>query len=123
MRLWQREALWPLLSPGWPDQPAGEASTAHRHLLGISNRKCFFGAARNCCAKVSGDHFISRTVLKVLTESQIKISGPNVSRIHALNSSSPKTKRLCKRHNTALLLVDDQRSVLSALSHIFEYAG
>ncbi len=55
---------------------------------------------------MSGDHFISRSVLKVLSPTKVGISGAHGTRTPSLDSDSLKTKRLCRRHNTALSPID-----------------
>lgn len=73
---------------------------------GISCPKCLFASENDCCGQMSGDHFISRSVLKVLSPMKIGISGAHGTHVHSLDSSSLKTKRLCRRHNTALSPID-----------------
>ena len=84
-----------LLTPPKPE-------TKHR------NRKCILNWTSDCCSKISGDHIVSKSVLRVITEDKITLSSSKYSREHSLDSSSLKTKRLCRRHNSALSPIDSQ---------------
>ncbi len=75
---------------------------------GYPNRKCILNWTSDCCSKISGDHIVSKSVLRVLTEKKITLSSSRFSREHSIDSSSLKTKRLCKRHNSALSPIDNQ---------------
>lgn len=72
------------------------------------NRKCILNWTADCCSSISGDHIVSRSVLRVLTESKITISTSRFSREHSIDSSALKTKKLCRRHNSALSPIDSE---------------
>jgi len=76
--------------------------SAHRH------KKCILNWTADCCSTLSGDHIISKSVLRVITEKKITISTTNFSREHSLDSGSLKTKQLCRRHNSALSPIDNE---------------
>jgi len=75
---------------------------------GESHAKCLLNWSNDCCSKISGDHIISRAVLKVLGDKKIKLSTKNFVREHSLDSSALKTKKLCQRHNSALSPIDSE---------------
>lgn len=75
---------------------------------GRAHKKCVLGWTNDCCEKISGDHFVSEAVLKVLKQKQIVLSTRNFSRTHSLGSSSLKVNRLCRRHNSALSTIDSE---------------
>lgn len=81
-----------------PPQP----KTSHQ------NRKCILKWTSDCCAKISGDHIVSKAVLRVITEKKIILSSSGSSREHSIDSNSLKTNRLCRRHNSALSPIDSQ---------------
>lgn len=72
------------------------------------NRKCILNWTADCCSSISGDHIVSRSVLRVLTELKITISTSRFSREHSIDSSALKTKKLCRRHNSALSPIDSE---------------
>ncbi|MDF1741190.1 MAG: hypothetical protein P1U86_18660 [Verrucomicrobiales bacterium] len=73
---------------------------------GHTHPKCALNWTNDCDPKISGDHFVSKSVLKVLGGGRIKITTRDFSREHSLDSSSLKTKKLCRRHNSALSPID-----------------
>lgn len=69
-------------------QPAGECCwTAHGYhkkpvVVGLHNTgltgkhdRCYMSATGACDTKISGEHLISHSVLKVLAEKQVEVSG------------------------------------------------
>ncbi|MDP1679250.1 MAG: hypothetical protein Q8L02_03885 [Candidatus Nitrotoga sp.] len=72
------------------------------------NKKCILNWTSDCCSKISGDHIVSKSVLKVISKEKITISTSSFSREHSINSDSLKTKQLCRRHNSALSPIDSQ---------------
>jgi hypothetical protein len=78
----------------------------------MRHKKCILGWTNNCCTKISGDHFVSAAVLRVLNEKRIRVSTSTFTREHALNSSALKVNRLCRRHNSALSPIDSEAARL-----------
>ncbi len=72
---------------------------------------------------MSGDHILSRTVLRVISEgnSKLVVCGPGYERQVGIDSDSLKTKKWCRRHNSALSDIDMQagrfvRAIVSAMT-------
>jgi hypothetical protein len=76
------------------------------------HKKCLLGWTNDCCSKISGDHFVSASVLRVLNNEKIAISTASGTRVHSINSSSLKVNRLCRRHNSALSPIDREAARL-----------
>lgn len=72
------------------------------------NRKCILKLTSDCCNKISGDHIVSKAVLRVLTEKNITVSSSGFSREHSIHGDSLKVNRLCRRHNSALSPIDNE---------------
>lgn len=94
-----------------------------RPQSGHSERKCFLHATFDCAPPMSGDHILSRSVLRVISEreSKIVVRGQGYERQVGLDSDALKTKKWCKRHNSALSAIDTQagrfvRAILSAMT-------
>ena len=81
-------------------------------LTGIKNRKCRLSPAADCCEKISGDHIISEAVLKEISAQKIVLRSSNFTRTVGVKSDAIKTKWLCRRHNSALHLLDDEAARL-----------
>jgi hypothetical protein len=103
-------------------QPAGECCwTAHGYhkkpvavdlrntgLMGKHDR-CYMSVTGACDTKISGEHLISHSVLKVLAEKQVELSGtpwlkPGEKKM--LPFSALTTNCLCTRHNSLLSPID-----------------
>lgn len=67
-----------------------------------SVKKCYFAFTNNCDGGISKEHIISRAVLKEITDKLITIEKDGMSRIVSIDSSSLTTKRMCRRHNSAV---------------------
>jgi hypothetical protein len=76
---------------------------------GYSNPKCYASALEDCSEGISGEHFISAAVLKLLSDESFQVSdvawlpdgGSAILRV-----SSLKSNVLCRRHNIALTTLD-----------------
>lgn len=79
---------------------------------GIGHNKCILNWTRDCCPKISGDHFVSAAVLRVLDDKKITITTPSSIREHSIHSSALKVNRLCRRHNSALSSIDREAARL-----------
>jgi hypothetical protein len=75
---------------------------------GHSNRKCYFAFTNDCDRKISREHIISRVVLSKISDKQINVTKNGVTTTYSLDSSSLTTKRMCRRHNTAINPIDYQ---------------
>lgn len=75
---------------------------------GHSNRKCYFAFTNDCDSKISREHIISRAVLNKISEKEINLTKNGVTTTYSLDSSSLTTKRMCRRHNTAINPIDYQ---------------
>lgn len=71
-----------------------------------SFKKCYFSFTNDCDGGMSGEHVVSKAVLRHISDKEIIIEGGNFSRKVSINSDSLKTKRLCRRHNTAVSPID-----------------
>ena len=79
-----------------------------------SHQKCYLNFTKNCCSKISGEHYISKSVLKLFNE--MNVSGmpwqaPGVKEQYHQNNLTSKI--LCERHNNALSPLD------AAAGHFF----
>lgn len=72
------------------------------------NKKCILNWTSDCCSSISGDHIISKSVLRVITKTKVTISSSNFSREHSIESDALKTKKLCRRHNSSLSPIDSE---------------
>lgn len=81
----------------------------------FSQPGCYLASDQNCSQGLTGEHYISRSVLAVLGE-QIKVVGvpwlqKGEERTVGLNSLTANL--LCKRHNSALSPLDDEAGKFS----------
>lgn len=70
---------------------------------------CYMGSTRNCSSSGSREHFISRTVLALIGEDSVKVSGVPwlpADEARALSLKSLAANILCERHNAALSPLD-----------------
>jgi len=74
----------------------------------LANVKCLFSEFQDCDEQISGDHILSATVLKGLTKDRISIRGTDYSRVVSIHSGSLKTKKYCRRHNSAFSPLDQE---------------
>jgi hypothetical protein len=117
-------------------QPAGDCCwTAHGyhkkpvvvdlHNTGLTGKhdRCYMSATGACDTKISGEHLISHSVLKVLAEKQVEVSGTpwlKPSDKKMLPFSALTTNALCQRHNSLLSPID---SVGAALFEAIQKCG
>ena len=71
--------------------------------------KCYMAATGACDTKISGEHLISHSVLKILAEKQVELSGlhwqkPGDKKM--LGFGALIAKALCTRHNSLLSPID-----------------
>ncbi len=79
-----------------------------------SHQKCYLNFTKNCCSKISGEHYISKNILEIyagLTISGMPWQKPGV--IEPYNANNLTANVLCRRHNTALPPLD------AAAGHFF----
>jgi hypothetical protein len=76
-------------------------------LIGRHNR-CYMAGTGACDTKISGEHLISESVLKVLADKQVELSGlPWLKRQKKmLGFAALTTNCLCARHNSLLSPID-----------------
>ena len=70
--------------------------------------KCFMAFTQDCCTRISGEHYVSRSVLNAMGK-DISVSGmPWQSEGETANygKSSMTANVLCRRHNSALSPID-----------------
>src|ERR1700730_4980166 len=103
-----------MTAQGWYKRPA--AVRLHDTGMSGSHDACYLRATQGCCTKISGEHLISETVLSVVAEKQIEISGlpwlkgkKKILGFGALTSGC-----LCKTHNSAL------SPIVTAGGHFFD---
>ncbi len=79
---------------------------------GYSNPKCYASGLNDCSDEISKEHFLSKSVVKLINikGKKMKISGPkwipdNTEMYIGINSLGSKT--LCRRHNSSLHTLDD----------------
>ena len=77
------------------------------HNTGLTGKhdKCYMAATGACDTKISGEHLISHSVLKIFAEKQVELSGlpwqkPGDKKM--LGFSTLITNALCRRHNSLL---------------------
>lgn len=79
--------------------------------MGYSNPKCYARILGDCSKKLSGEHFMSRCVLKILGNyhriSNVGWFKPE-TKFKELSIESMKAKVLCKKHNELLSYLDDE---------------
>jgi hypothetical protein len=95
-----------LTSGVWYKRP--EIVRLHNTGMQGSNPSCYLRTTSACCTKVSGEHLISETVLSVLAEKRVELSGlpwlggqKKILGFKALTANC-----LCKTHNSALSPID-----------------
>ncbi|MBD2178984.1 hypothetical protein H6F42_18845 [Pseudanabaena sp. FACHB-1998] len=96
----------------------GHIRLSHKNIIpkpprtGLSLKKCFLSDQNDCGGNMSGEHILSASVLRNISNDKISINGSNFSRTHSIQSDSLKTKCLCKRHNSAFSPIDTEASRL-----------
>jgi len=86
----------------WPI-PVGDV-TSFRH------EGCYLGATANCSRQISREHFVSQSVLRLINEKHVKITGApwlSAGKSQALSIDNLAANVLCTRHNSALSPLDD----------------
>ena len=83
----------------------------HLRNTGLNGKhdKCYMAETGACDTVISGEHLISHSVLKVLAEKQVEISGApwqNPGEKKMLGFSALITNALCRRHNSLLAPID-----------------
>lgn len=103
-------------------QPAGECCwTSHGyhkkpvvvdlHNTGLTGKhdRCYMSATGACDTKISGEHLISHSVLKVMADKQVELSGVpwlKIGEKKMLGFGALITNCLCTRHNSLLSPID-----------------
>ena len=81
-------------------------------LTGFANPKCYARFTNDCSTKISGEHYISRTVLESMeTADGVQVTGLRWQKQQVPQWISPgalTANILCKRHNEALSPLDAQ---------------
>ena len=101
----------------------GQVKIAYKNITPPSRptyksiKKCYFSFTNNCDGGISKEHIISRAVLKEITDKEITIEKNGILRTVSIDSSSLTTKRLCRRHNSAVNGLDCE---VRGLSELFE---
>jgi SEC-C motif len=83
-------------------KPAGQPT-------GYSHPGCYMKWTRNCSPTLSGEHFISETVLSILNPKSLRIAGAawiSEGETRDLPPSALKANVLCQRHNSAWSQLD-----------------
>lgn len=77
-------------------------------VTGYAHPKCYMAATEDCSAKISGEHYISKSVLSALGDTIVCSGMPwqrkGESATYGKNSLTANV--LCQRHNTALSPID-----------------
>lgn len=78
---------------------------------GISNPRCYACSLNDCESKVTKEHFVSQSVLKIVStiEGRILLSGSpwlGQNEVKPVNTSGLAANILCSRHNTSLSPLD-----------------
>ena len=82
---------------------------------GYEHKKCYLNFTKNCCSKISGEHFISKSILSQFKG--LSVSGmpwQSAGEENVYHPNSLKANILCQRHNNALSPLD------AAASHFFK---
>src|SRR5271166_5863358 len=77
---------------------------------GFSHGRCYMGWSHNCDQEISGEHYISASVLAQLCKSKVKLNGlPWLAddETKILPISGLRGNILCKRHNEGLSRLDE----------------
>lgn len=80
--------------------------------------KCFLEGFGECVGKISGEHYISETVLKAITpQGNVSIGGlawqPERDTLKSYGVASIQSKILCRSHNSLLSDLDDEAGKLT----------
>jgi hypothetical protein len=98
-------------------KPAGEPT-------GYSHHACYMNWTNNCSAKISGEHFISETVLAILNPESLRIGGLAWIPVGETRDLPPQALRanvLCERHNSAWSQLDQMAGrFFRALREIYD---
>jgi hypothetical protein len=91
---------------GWYKKP--EVVRLKETGMSGSHDGCYLRGTQACCTKLSGEHLISETVLNVLAEKQVEVSGlPWLKgETKKLGFDALTSKCLCRTHNSALSPID-----------------
>jgi hypothetical protein len=83
-------------------------------ISGHVNKKCYLNFTRNCCQKISKEHFVSKSILSQFKG--LRVGGmpwQNTGEENNYHPNNLTSKILCQRHNNSLSPLD------SAASHFF----
>ncbi len=76
---------------------------------GLPNPQCYLASSLDCSRTMSGEHYVSESVIKALG-GEFKISGfpwQDVGQEQVIGINSLRSKVLCKRHNEAFSPIDE----------------
>jgi hypothetical protein len=95
-----------LISGTWHKRPV-TLELRNTGEVGTHNR-CYLHSTGACSTKISSEHMISESVLRVLAEKNIEISGPRWlnGQSKVLGFAALTTKCLCTAHNSRLSPID-----------------
>lgn len=91
-------------------RPAGSRTTPKPPRTGESNPRCYASILNDCSATISREHYLSKCVLEMLSESNMialenfRVQGAEGTKLVSLASLTGKI--LCDRHNSALSALD-----------------
>ncbi len=95
-----------LTDKGWHKKPerVNLRSTGQTGM----HRSCYLNSTNACCDKISGEHIVSESVLKVLAETEVELSGAPwlQGKKKILKFGALRANCLCKIHNSSLSPID-----------------
>jgi hypothetical protein len=96
------------------------AQIRERLRVRYRNPRCYASARWNCSSKISGEHYLSRSVLSAFVGGRkaVSVSGHRwqKEKVQSIGISSLAAKVLCTEHNTALSPIDTLMA--RALTHL-----
>jgi hypothetical protein len=116
------------LRPSWILRPKPFIPKPPLPKTGIKNPKCYATELADCSGKISGEHYVSHSILKVLSDDGVHIDVEGLSWLNGEKKKLPakrlESNILCTRHNEALSGLDNiaKRFFLSIQRIDKEYA-
>src|SRR6266852_1421229 len=97
-----------------------------RPTTGIATTNCYMSSTSDCAPTLSGEHFVSASVLRVLSEKDVAVNGTPWLRgtRKALPIKRLVANILCARHNSAMSPLDETAGeFFSAVRRIYDDLG
>lgn len=72
----------------------------------LRHERCYMGLTNDCCSKITGEHWLSHSILKQIPELKIRGLPRSNGQTKTLPASALTANILCKRHNEAFSPLD-----------------